>query len=245
MSWYKEWFDSPWYERIYADRDDREARRLVKWLQEVLPPHQYPEVLDLGCGRGRHALNMAEAGYRVKGVDLSESAIRQARDNAGSRGLDDIEFVVGDMREKRPETYDLVVNLFTSFGYFEDDSENARVIGNVSEMLRPQGVLVIDYFNSEKVRNQYQPYETGQVDEISYEIFRYIEEGAIFKEIKFNGRALNEKSSYQERVKLYNLEWFEETLNDYQLTLENVYGDYDGSSYVPGESPRMIIMARK
>jgi SAM-dependent methyltransferase len=188
---------------------------------------------------------MAEAGYQVKGVDLSESAIRQARDNARSRGLEEIEFVVGDMREKRPETYDLIVNLFTSFGYFEEDSENARIIGNVSEMLRPQGVLVIDYFNSDKVRNQYQPYETGQIDDISYEIFRYIEQGAIFKEIKFNGRTLNEKSSYQERVKLYDLEWFEETLNDYQLSLENVHGDYDGSWYVSGESPRMIILARK
>ncbi len=245
MSWYKDWFDSPLYERIYANRDEREARRLVDWVQNILPVDDYSRVLDLGCGRGRHALNLAECGYAVTGVDLSGAAIDQARREADRRNLENIEFIVGDMRKWRSGTYDAVLNLFTSFGYFEKDRENAKIMENVAQMLRSDGIFLLDYFNSNRVRNQYKPYETGEIEEIPYEIYRYVEEGAIFKEIEFDSSQLNGKTSYRERVKLYDLEWFEKTLKNHRLTLEEVYGDYDGSNYQPEQSSRMIMLARK
>lgn len=245
MSWYKEWFESPLYERIYADRDEREARRLVNWLKNVIPPAEYPEVLDLGCGRGRHAVNLADEGYHVLGIDLSESAIQKAHKVKEERNLDNVEFEVGDMRDGVPHSFDAIVNLFTSFGYFEADRENAKIIENVSQMLRPDGVFVLDYFNSFKVRQDYVSEETGTVEDIRYEISRYIEEGAIIKEMSFKGDSVNGTSFYKERVKLYDLPWFRQVFGKHQLQLIETYGDYDGSAYDKEESPRLIMMARK
>lgn len=196
MSWYKEWFDSQLYEWIYADRDEREAQRLVDWLKDIMPRNQYPKVLDLGCGRGRHAFNLAEHGYQVLGIDLSESAIRKAKKIKKKRNLNNVRFEVGDMRKQIPEKFDGVVNLFTSFGYFEADQENEKILGNVSSMLRKEGIFVLDYFNSLQIRREYTPHETGKVEDLEYEIERYIEDGAIFKEITFSGESVNGTSVY-------------------------------------------------
>jgi SAM-dependent methyltransferase len=106
-------------------------------------------VLDLGCGPGRHSLELARRGHTVTGVDRTISYLRQARYRAAAEGLD-VDFIEGDMREFcRPGCYDLAINMFTAFGYFEDAEENQQVLCNVCDSLRQDGVLVLELMGKE------------------------------------------------------------------------------------------------
>ena len=240
-SWYEEWFDSSLYEKLYAYRDDEEAARLADLLEVELPKIRYRKILDLGCGRGRHSLNMARRGYKVTGFDLSERAIQKARDRATNEGLT-IDFRIHDMREPLDEQFDAILNLFTTFGYFDDDAENIRVLQAMSRMLRPSGRLVIDYLNANNVARSLNPHEGGSLDNLSYDITREIEEGTnmVVKTIRFH-KQNGEAREYQERVKLYDLSWFKEHLSRYNLTLVKCYGNYDGDPFDEYTSDRLLM----
>lgn len=243
MNWFEKWFDSPLYEWLYANRDEEEAARLIDLLEETMDLHHCESVLDLGCGRGRHSISLNERGYRVVGLDLSESAIRTARRKAEEKNLENIRFEVRDMRKPLPERFDAVLNLFTTFGYFHDDRENARVFDSVASMLEPDGVFVIDFLNAPLVRRTYRKKDSGEYEGIHYQIRRYIEEDMIFKEITFSGDRLEEDRHYAERVKLYTLDWFREELGRRDMHIEQVYGNYEGGDYDPDGSSRLLMIA--
>ncbi len=106
-------------------------------------------VLDLGCGMGRHSLELAQRGYRVTGVDLSAVYLDQAREAAQEEGLA-VEFLHEDMRVfQRPGAFDLAINLYTTFGYFAAAADNQRVLDHVYAALRPGGVLVMELAGKE------------------------------------------------------------------------------------------------
>lgn len=242
MDWFEEWFDSPLYEKLYANRDEEEAARLVELLEETLSLNECSTILDLGCGRGRHSINLHKKGYQVTGIDLSEQAIATARQKAKTFDYD-IEFKVRDMRDPLPETFDAIVNLFTTFGYFKSEEENAAVFDSVNQMLKPGGVFVFDYLNANKVRENFIPSEEGEFQGIHYEIRRYIKDNAIHKEIHFSGNKIGGEKKYTERVKLYDLSWFKQELADRNLFVDNVYGEYDGSDFEPETSSRLMILS--
>lgn len=245
MSWFEEWFDSPLYETIYSNRNEAEAAQLAELIEDVIPLKQFPKVLDLGCGRGRHSLTLASKGYNVTGIDLSPEAISKAKRLAAERNLTNVEFRVGDMRESSDDKFDAIVNLFTTFGYFLDDRENSRVIGSMSRMLRPEGRLMIDYLNPEYVRNNLVPKEEGMYAPYRYEIERTIRDEMVFKTIRFEGGDLEEPLEYNERVKLYDADWFYEKMERTSLIPGTLYGDYEGGAFDPATSSRMIMLARK
>lgn len=242
-AWYEDWFDSPLYELLYANRDEQEAARLVSLLEDLIPPEDYPAVLDLGCGRGRHAFNMAQRGYHVTGIDLSELAVEKARKRAGELGLSNVSFCIRDMRHPLVRHFDAVVNLFTTFGYFDSDRENEKVIESAAEMLKEDGILFIDYLNPNVVRSNLNPRENGTIDGLAYEIERYIKNGAIFKEIEFHDSS-GHTACYMERVKLYDLPWFKEVFESQNLKLVRTFGDYNGTVFDREHSPRLMMMAQ-
>lgn len=242
MDWFEEWFDSPLYEKLYADRDEVEATRLVELLVETLDLNKCSKILDLGCGRGRHSISLNKKGYRVKGIDLSPQAIKTAREKVKNLGLENISFEVRDMRNPLPETFDAIVNLFTTFGYFSTDQENAKVLDSVVSMLEPDGVFVLDFLNAEKVKKSYRPSDSGFFQGIEYNVSRYIKNGAIYKDIEFIGDRVNGHRKYSERVKLYGLDWFKEEMEKRNLHIEHVYGDYRGNDFDPETSPRLLII---
>lgn len=244
MDWFEEWFDSPLYEKLYANRDEAEATKLVDLLVETLDLNKCSRILDLGCGRGRHSISMAQKGYHVKGIDLSEQAIKTAREKAEKLGLENISFEVNDMRKPLPETFDAIVNLFTTFGYFRSDEENARVFDSVVQMIEPGGMFVLDYLNASQVRNSYRPKDSGEFYDIHYEIERYIENDTIHKDIEFWGDRVNGKRFYSERVKLYDLKWFREEMGKRNLVIDRVYGDYEGGDFDPETSSRLLLVSR-
>jgi cyclopropane fatty-acyl-phospholipid synthase-like methyltransferase len=245
MSWYKKWFNSPLYEKLYANRNEEEATFLADFIEKIIPKSKYPEILDLGCGRGRHSITFAKRRYNVTGIDLSEKAIETAITKSDSERLDNTHFEIRDMRDPIDKKFDAIVNLFTTFGYFLDDDENRNVLKSASEMLRKDGIFILDYLNAVKVKKEINPTETGKIDDMDYTIKRKIADGMVFKSITFSHSSYSEPVTFSERVKLYELHWFEENLATTGFEITDVFGDYRGNSFDETESPRLLIISKK
>jgi SAM-dependent methyltransferase len=243
MSWFEEWFDSPLYEKLYSNRDETDAASLADLIEEVIPASDYRNILDLGCGRGRHSITLAQRGYQVTGIDLSKKAIKKAKRIAGQKNLKNVDFLVRDMRDPLPKQFDAIVNLFTTFGYFLEDEENRRVLRNTNKMLKQGGVLFLDYLNPHYVEKNLVPSESGMYGNLTYNVTREINDGMVFKTIQFSDDSLDEPVKYRERVKLYDLEWFRDVLTESDYTIVETYGNYEGTPFLV-ESPRMIIVAK-
>lgn len=246
--WYKTAFRYD-YLRVYPHRNDEEAQRQVDFLVERLDVHPSCEVLDLGCGDGRHSLELTRRGFRVTGLDLSEELLERARRRTANEGLD-ITFIQGDMRDPPAvRAYDLVVNFFTSFGYFREDGENARVLEGISRALRPGGHFLMDYLNREFVISTLVPSDRRTVDGMEVEQRRWItgdpsEAGGhvrINKQVRI--RDDGAERSYDESVRMYTLEELEALMDRAGLLVTQTFGDFDGRP-VSGDAPRNILVGR-
>ena len=139
--WFSTWFDSPYYHRLYADRNEAEAAGFTDALIARLRPRPGSRVLDLGCGAGRHARRLASKGYDITGIDLSASSIAEAKRAERPH----LRFRRQDMRMPFGNlTFDYVFNFFTSFGYFEDEGDHQTVARNMAAALKKGGRLVLD-----------------------------------------------------------------------------------------------------
>jgi len=241
VMWYQESFGHD-YLTVYKHRDFqgayREVQRMVSWLQ--LPPGA--EILDLCCGMGRHSLALADSGYRVTGVDLSEVLLEEARrHDQFSR----VTWIRGDMRQvPLHRDFDAVVNLFTSFGYFDRDEENARVLKEIDRLLKPGGKFIIDYLNPQYVTEHLVPYSERVEGDLRIEEKRAVEDGCVRKKITIH-KEDGSVRTYLEQVKLYGLHDFQRMLDGTDLQLDRVYGNYENETFVPHRSQRMILVGRK
>ncbi|MDZ7718405.1 MAG: class I SAM-dependent methyltransferase [Balneolaceae bacterium] len=245
MSWFEKWFDSPLYEKLYAYRNKNEADKLAKLIEKEIPASEYPNILDLGCGRGRHSITLAERGYNVLGIDLSKEVIAKAVQIAGDKDLPNLRFQVGDMRRPLDRSFDAVVNLFTTFGYFLKDKENEKVIKSVSKMLSEDGIFILDYLNAHKVRKELVEEEEELFQDMTVHIERKIENNMVYKKIRFTGEKLEKPIQYHERVKLYKKDWFEGAFAKNGFQLDRSYGSYEGDNFDKEESSRLLMIARK
>lgn len=244
MPWYEGWFGSEAYSLVYAHRDEAEAERLIDLVEREIEPHPRAHILDVGCGRGRHARILARRGYTVTGVDLSEHSIAEARKQAQAEGLDDkISFQQGDMREPACETcVDGVVNLFTTFGYFEEDAENERALEAMATALRPGGWFLQDFLNAPEVIESLVPSDTTTRNGVTVHQQRWIEDGRINKDITIEQDGSSE--TFHESVRLFTLYDLKGMYESVGLELVETFGNYDGACYTPS-SPRLLLYARK
>ncbi|SDD26398.1 Methyltransferase domain-containing protein [Paenibacillus sp. UNCCL117] len=240
--WYTKSFGDD-YLVVYKHRDMQGAYEEVRSMMEWLELPEGSEVLDLCCGMGRHSMALTGFGFRVTGVDLSEVLLTEARklDEGG-----EVVWVRGDMREVPLEgPYDAVVNLFTSFGYFEEDADHERVLGEIRRLLSSEGRFIIDFLNPEHVRTHLVPHSVRTEDGLRIEENRRIERGYVCKTIILQDSDCADKRVYEEKVKLIGLEEFRVMLDKAGLIVDAVYGGYDASPYSAADSKRMIFVGRK
>jgi len=233
--WFEEWFGED-YLHIYQHRDETEAEHAIELIATNLAGRRIETVLDLACGAGRHSKVLCERWWTV-GLDLSMSLLRTARHDSG-----DAPFVRADMRELpfADHSFDLVVNLFTSFGYFDDDREQVRVLAGVRSAMRDGGTLVIDFFNANQVRRELVPYDERVENGITIEQRRSISPDDRFVEKTITLRERGKE--YTERVRLLSPKDLERMLITAGFRVVRLFGDYAGGDW-SDDSPRTILFA--
>lgn len=234
--WYASWFDTPFYHILYQDRDEKEAALLINHLLTHLELSPPAKILDLACGKGRHSRYLNHLGYDVVGLDLSQQSI----DYAKQYGNDTLHFEVHDKLVPYPKKFDAVFNLFTSFGYFEDPMDNIRVIKNIKSSLKVNGYGVIDFMNAYKVQNSLVANEVKTVDGITFHLNRYLKNGVIFKDIRFD--FAGESYQFTERVSALQLEDFKAYFEKAGVNLIDVFGDFKLASFDKESSKRLILI---
>jgi SAM-dependent methyltransferase len=242
-SWFKEWFDTSFYHQLYANRNEKEASAFVDELIAELQPRENSLMLDLGCGTGRHARQLAKHGYSVTGLDLAPSSIRTAR-RTHTPGL---QFYQHDMRQPFcVSRFNYVFSFFTSFGYFKTPEENNEVINNISMALKPNGLLMLDYLNVHYSENNAAGNEQKEIDGIVYHITRWHDNTHFHKHIEVADVIEGgKKFEYREQVEKLRLEDFDILFKRNGLKLEKVFGDYRLGEYDTELSPRLIMIAKK
>ncbi|HUH25272.1 MAG TPA: class I SAM-dependent methyltransferase [Flavobacterium sp.] len=235
-TWYTNWFDTPFYHILYKDRDYAEAHLFINNITDYLNLPENAKVLDLACGRGRHAIYLNKLGYDVTGADLSKNSIEFAKEFEN----DTLHFEVKDMREPMNEKFDAIFNLFTSFGYFPNDEDNLTALKAIHNSLNDYGFAVLDFMNVVKVIENLVPEEVKEVDGITFHIKRWTSDGHIFKNIRFEHE--NEAYDFTERVKALTLQDFEQMMETAGIYLLDTFGDYKLRKFYPSESDRLIMI---
>ncbi|KZE52818.1 SAM-dependent methyltransferase [Brevibacillus parabrevis] len=242
----EEWFERSFredYVLVYQHRDDSAADEEIANLLERLPVKDTGRILDLCCGSGRHSRALVRRGYEVVGVDLSPVLLQLAEEQNNDPQLS---FARCDMRNiPYRDEFDIVVNLFTSFGYFSSDEENAQVIRNMAQALKTNGEVVIDYLNPAYVTSHLVPHSTKQVNGMFIEEKRWIEDGTVKKRIWITDDADKEKREYLEQVRLFSVEQMIAMLEQAGFGQIQVFGNYQFEPYIASQSPRMIFYAIK
>jgi 2-polyprenyl-3-methyl-5-hydroxy-6-metoxy-1,4-benzoquinol methylase len=241
--WFEEWFNSKEYLDVYQHRNESDAKKLFVLISSHIHIPLKGTVLDLACGPGRHSILFARNGYNVTGVDLSDNLLRVAELAAKKEKLV-IQFIKADLRSiQLNEKFDLVVNLFTSFGFFENDKDNFSIFKTASHLLKPGGYFVFDFLNSSFIENNLvrESSEGKQHEKIIQK--RRIEGNRVIKDIiiHHNGTV----KTFYESVKLYRWEELHKAIRENGLAIKKTFGDFTGHDFVEATSPRIIIIAQK
>lgn len=245
MSW-------PWYETIFDERYpelfgplEHDPEDEVAGIVGLLEVPEGASIVDVGCGRGRHAIPLSRRGYRVTGVDISEKMLRMARERAARENVA-VEWIREDMREfLRPETFDACLSLFTSFGYFTDE-ENEMVLRNMAKSLKKSGTLLLDLRNAQK----------GLAGEEDHEMTCSVPAGRLRLSVRFDPE---DRRAYAEHeltrpdgirilsrfdVRIYSEDELKKMTDRAGMRIHAVHGSFDGAPFTRG-AERMVVIARK
>lgn len=237
--WYEDHFQED-YLKIYNHRNNNAGTELQN-IMNFIPYKERQKILDLCCGAGRHSRWFADQKLEVTGVDLSIALLQEAKKQLNS---EEITYVRSDMREINFDNeFDIVANLFTSFGYFEEDSENERVFSRVYSALKKGGYFLFDYLNPLFIEGNLVPFSQNSIDDTTIYEYRKIIKDTVVKRIIM--KDLYSKRSYEERVKLYSEKQIKKMLERNNLKPLHLFGNYDGSPYFARSSPRLIYICQK
>ncbi len=234
--WFKDWFDTKYYHILYQDRNDDEAQVFMEHLVSFLKLNKNSKILDLPCGRGRHSVFLNQLGYKVIGADLSENSITFAKEFEN----DTLHFEVHDMRDPFQTKFDAIFNLFTSFGYFDDEHMNIQVLQNLKNGLKENGVLVIDFMNVNHVKNSIVYNEIITKNDINFNINRTVNDNTIIKRINF--LADGSDHNYTEKIKILPLETLKKYFKVVGLELKHTFGSYLLEDFNIESSSRLILI---
>ena len=237
MEWFKTWFASPYYHLLYKSRNDEEAELFISNLLAKWQPAKDARFLDLACGAGRHAIYLNKQGYQTVGTDLSAPSIATASQSAN----ESLDFYVQDMRSLfRIDYFDYTLNLFTSFGYFENEYDNVKTLIAAKRGLRPNGKILIDFMNAHKVKNNLVKEEIKIVDGTVFHIKRSTDNQFIYKNIQFKDKE-GLHQDFTEKVQFLDLNKFESFALQAGLQIKATYGDYNLEAFDINQSDRLIL----
>ena len=239
MSWFKTWFDSKYYHILYKNRDEKEAIRFLDNITQYLKITK-GNILDVGCGKGRHAKYFNELGFSVVGIDLSLNSISTAKQNE----TQDLKFYQFDMRKVFKEnSFNLVTNLFTSFGYFDNTQDEQKSINAMSKNLKKDGLLIIDFMNVKKIIKNLVGEESKEINKVKFDITREFKDDYILKNISITDN--NVSLRFQEKVHALTLFDFSEMIQKSGMSIIDIFGSYNLDSFDASKSERLILIARK
>jgi SAM-dependent methyltransferase len=235
--WFTRWFGKEYLD-LYPHRDDREARSVVRLIRNMVSPDPAGRALDLACGSGRHTRALCRHIWTV-GLDLSMELLKVAISEAP-----EVPYVRADMRALpfAGASFDLVVNLFTSFGYFSSDEENRVVLSEVNRVMKHDGVFVLDYLNADQVRATLVPHDTRRIGNRLVTQGRRITSDALYVEKEIS--AADSPRIYLERVRLFEPDDLRCLLHDAGFVVDHELGEYSGAP-LSSVSTRAIFFAHR
>jgi SAM-dependent methyltransferase len=228
------------YDGFLAERTPVEVDQ-IEALLELVPPRK---ILDLPCGQGRHAIELARRGYEVTGVDLSPYMLGVARERADASGVR-VRWLAGDMREALPgDTFDLILNLFTSFGYFADEADDRRVVRAAASMLEPGGRFLLEVINGQRVMGNFQEREWFTVGQIAVMERRSLDVTTRRMVVERTVSSANGDDTSVHAVRLYSGPAVKTMLGAAGFGRVELYGDWDGAPLTP-ESLRVLAVGTR
>ena len=240
MNWYEKWFNTKYYHILYANRDYEEAKLFINNLASHLKLKKNCKIIDIACGNGRHAVYLNLLGYDVTGIDLSKKNI----ESASKSSKKNLQFFVHDMRKLfKQNEYDLAVNLFTSFGYFDKDSDNETALLSIANNIKTEGLVVIDFMNVKKVLMNLIKSELKIIGDIEFNITRTIKNNKIVKSINITDG--EEKLFFKEEVSIITLDNFSDYIKKAGLQIIDIFGNYHLESFNALKSERLILVCKK
>ena len=236
--WFESWFDTPYYHLLYKNRDNREAHQFLDLVLQQIPIAPPDSILDLACGKGRHAIYLAEKGFNVTGFDLSPANIEAASEFSHEH----LRFAIKDMRDNLgKEKFDAIFNLFTGFGYFNSDAENFLVFENVKKALKDNGWFLFDYLNEPYVRHLKQLNTGFEIEGVTFKTRKEFKDRWVIKHIEVIDQG--QHFHFSEKVAMYAKAELEHVLQSLGFEIVKVYGSYRLEAYQE-QSPRLILLAK-
>lgn len=234
--WFDRWFGED-YKALYAHRDPEQADAQAGAVIAAVAADSGWNILDIGCGAGRHLASFSRRGLAAVGVDLSPVLLRDAR-------REKLRVVRADMRRLPfpARSFDLAASFFTSFGYFDSVDEDVETLREFRRVVKPAGFLFLDLPNPPHVSRHLMPRETLERAGRRVEILRTLEEDRVIKRIRIlsGGREEN----HEERVRLYSPSVLGPILDILRLETVRIFGDERGAEFDPERSPRMSLLLR-
>ncbi len=241
-NWFNDWFNSPYYHQLYFQRNEQEATAFIIRLVDYLQPPPGSFMLDVACGKGRHARTLSENGFDVTGVDLSAYSIEEAKEYE----RENLHFYQHDMRLPFWINYfHYAFNFFTSFGYFKTEREHYNAIRTIGNSLRPNGFFVMDYLNVHYAEDHLVHKSEKEIDGVNFFVTRWYDETHFYKKIIIEDEQLKEPLEFFEKVSKFSLGDFNDMFSFHHLQIQEVFGDYQLQNYDIRKSPRLLMIAKK
>lgn len=247
MEWYKKLYTNDFID-VVGFASPEQTKFETDFILSVLKPAPGSRVLDLCCGYGRHVNYLGKSGnLEITGIDLSDDYLETARKDVPSPN---VKFIKGDMREiPFNDHFDAIYNMFTSFGFFESDEENEKVIMQVNKALKSKGLFLLDYenkfffvFNDVFKKGKHWQKLDGNRYFLFENTYNVIREREIFKASLIENGQVKMSSGYD--IRLYSYPEISAMLTRNGFEILQCWGDYRGNEY-SAESKRLIILSRK
>lgn len=244
-SWYQDFFDDYYLRSFRNIISDERTLQETNFIEKSLKLTQKSRILDLCCGHGRHSIELAKKGYIMTGQDLAQNFIKIATKTAKKNGVN-IKFICEDMR-RIPfyEEFDAIFNIFTSFGYLENDKEDAKVIKQVANSLKTGGKFLLDIRNRDWILANFQYNDWRIMDDLIVLEERHLDPSfkkVITKVIYIEKGKIGKITEHSAR--LYNLSDIQSMFRKAGLSIQKIYGGLDFERHTI-KSQRTIIIASK